>query len=307
MKNVKPPVFDKRADQHIAHSPGDSSNPEEIERFLKDIPWRLRIIKPKKFVEIKTFLYACDKIRPVGYSSMGDKHDFWEFTLVIKGSALEISDDRENIISEGMMVAHKPMEFHKTCQYGDNELEFMVASFEIAGDEMKYFEDKIFRLLPRQEELFKQAAGALAKYYSGIGSEKNLQKGISLFEGFLTDILVEKEKSDMENADSRFDDIVSVLNRNYNKKLTLEMLSAECNMSVSLMKKIFSKHSECGIMAYFNKIKAKRAAEFLELGYSLSEVAYMLGYSGSEYFNYCFRREMGITPLKYVKEYAKKK
>lgn len=298
---MKKPVLDKRANQLIAHHPSDSSNREDIERFLKDIPWKLRIIKPQKFIDIKTVLYACDKIRPVGYKTKVHQHDFWEFTLVTKGCATELFDDKEKILTEGMMSAHKPMEFHRTCQQGEKEIEFMVVSFEIAGEEMEYFKDKTFRLSPHQAELFKLSADALSKYYSGIGSEKNLQKGIALFEGLLTDILAEKENRDTQDTDPRFDDIVSVLNLNYNKKLTLEMLSAECNMSISLMKKIFAKHSEYGIMAYFSKLKAKRAAELLELGYSLSEVASLLSYSSCEYFNYCFRREMGVTPLRYIK------
>ncbi len=295
-------IYNKRDSQRIAYHPNDSSNPEEIERFLKDIPWRLRIIKPKKYVEIKTFLYACDKIRPVGYSSAGDKHDFWEFTFVVKGCAREILGDREHLLTEGMMVAHKPMEFHKTCQHGDTELEFMVASFELVGENVDFFADKIFHLLPSQIGLFKTAAQALSKYYSGYGSEKNLQKGISIFEGLLCDLMISAETELGNQVDPRYREIIETINKNYKKKLTLSQLSQECNMSVSLMKKIFAKNSDCGIMAYFSRIKARRAAELLDQGYSVEETASMLSYSSTEYFLYCFKRETGMTPLQYMKK-----
>lgn len=295
-------IYDKRDLQLIAHNPNDSSDPKEIERFLKDLRWRLRIIKPRKYIEIKTFLYACDKIRPVGYGSVGDKHDFWEFTLVVKGCALELSDDKEHLLTEGMMVAHKPMEFHKTYQQGDAELEFMVASFELVGEDVDFFADKIFNLLPSQISLFKTAVQALSKYYSGYGSEKNLQKGISIFEGLLCDLVISAETDREKRIDPRYLEIVGVLNRNYEKKLTLSELSQKCNMSVSLMKKIFAQNSDCGIMAYFSKIKIRRATELLDQGYDAEETARMLSYSSYEYFIYCFKRETGMTPLKYLKK-----
>ena len=295
-------IYDKRNRQLIAHNPSDSSNPEEIERFLKDIPWRLRIIKPKKYVEIKTFLYACDKIRPVGYSSAGDKHDFWEFTFVVKGCCREVSEDKEHFLTEGMMVTHKPMEFHKTYQHGEAELEFMVASFELVGDNVDFFADKVFHLLPSQISIFKTAVQALSKYYSGYGSEKNLQKGICLFEGLLADLMISAEPERENQVDPRYMEIIGTINKNYEKKLTLAQLAQECNMSTSLMKKIFAKNTDCGIMAYFSKIKIRRAAELLDQGYCIEKTALMLSYSSVEYFIYCFKREMGITPLQYIKK-----
>lgn len=295
-------IYNKRNSQFIAHSPNDSSNPEEIERFLKDIPWRLRIIKPKKFVEVKTFLYACDKIRPIGYSTVNHKHDFWEFTLVVKGCSKELSGEKEQLITEGMMVSHKPMEYHRTQQYGDSEIEFMVIAVELAGDDVGFFADKVFHLLPSQISLFKTAAQALSKYYSGYGSEKNLQKGISVFEGLLCDLVISAEIEQEKQMDPRYMEIVEIINRNYEKKLTLSELAQECNMSISLMKKIFAKNSDCGIMAYFSKIKVRRATELLDLGYDIDEVTKMLSYSSPEYFIYCFKRETGMTPLRYIKK-----
>ncbi len=295
-------IYDKRNMQLIAHNPNDSSNPEEIERFLKDIPWRLRIIKPKKYIEVKTFLYACDKIRPIGYSTVNHKHDFWEFTLVVKGCSKELSGEKEQLITEGMVVSHKPMENHRTSQHGDAEIEFMVISVELVGEAVDFFADKTFHLLPSQITLFKTAAQALSKYYSGYGSEKNLQKGISIFEGFLCDLVISSETERENQIDPRYKEIVETINGNYEKKLTLSQLAQKCNMSVSLMKKIFAKNSDCGIMAYFSKIKIRRATELLDLGYNIEDVTKMLSYSSPEYFIYCFKRETGMTPLQYIKK-----
>ncbi len=60
---------------------------------------------------MNTLLYVCDKIRPVGYASTVEKHDFWELIMVPQGH-IGVSNDTEFNLSDGMMFAHKPMSYH---------------------------------------------------------------------------------------------------------------------------------------------------------------------------------------------------
>lgn len=294
--------FDKRLPQSIIPEPFDGGTPEERERFLKYIPWNLRVIKPRKCIEIKTLIYACDKIRPPWYSPKGDVHDFWEFLLIIKGTAEVEAGQDKFILTDGMMIAHSPMELHSLKECAGEELEFMIAAGEFVGEDMEYFkENRVFNLSQGELSDYMTAVSALHMYYSGMGDIKYLQKGINRFEAFIIDMLITAEAKKHAENDVRFAEIIEALNRMVEEKLTLSRLSQECGMSISLMKKIFQRNSDCGIMSYFSKIKIRRATELLDQGYGVSDVAKRLSYSGTEYFLYCFRREMGITPRQYIK------
>ena len=276
---------------------------EEIKRFWAELPWTPRVIKPKKLFTLNTLLYACDKIRPVGYASSVEKHDFWEFIMVSQGHAKGVSNGNEFNLSDGMMFAHKPMSYHGVRETGGEPIRIMIASFEILGDAARFFENKLFRLNAFQCSLFKAACISLDSYYKGIGTDVQLQNGIALFEALLTDIITASLESNDEK-DPRYHEILEVMNYNLHKKLTFDELCAKCNMSKSLMKKIFKKHSDCGVMTYFLRLKIRHAAELLCEGISAEEIAKKLSFSSTEYFLYCFKRETGLTPRQYVKKHG---
>ncbi|MBR5527391.1 MAG: helix-turn-helix transcriptional regulator [Clostridia bacterium] len=294
--------FDKRAVQKVISHPDDGGTDEERAHFLKNIPWDLRVIKPRKCIELKTLIYACDKIRPAGYAPNAGAHDFWEFMLVIKGKAAATLDNREYILTDGMMIASPPLRFRGFREIGGQELEFMTVSAEISGKEMEYFEHhNVFTLSASQITAFTAAVSQLHFYYMYMGGEKMLQRGIALFEAFLLQVLMKAEEKNTGETDIRYAEIIEVLNSHIDQKLTVYDISQKCGMSVSLVKKIFSRHSDIGIMAYFNKTKIRRAAELLDRGLNNEETAKKLSFSSTEYFLYCFRREMGMSPKEYLK------
>ncbi len=297
--------FDKRLRRSIVHDPGDCDSKAEKQKLLTGVRWNLRIIKPKRYIVPKTLLFACDKIRPPYYETTPERHNFWEFILVLKGSGVAISDGIEIPVSDGILIAHKPMELHSIKETAGNEIEFMTASFELSGEDVGFFENLRVRLSQEEIALFKEAVSSLDMYYRNVGNPKNLQKGFALFEGFLTGLIIKKEDSEMAKIDPRFIEITSFLSNNVDKKLSLEAISSACGMSTSLIKKLFSAHCDRGVMNYFGHIKAIRATELLDSGLSPEETAKRLSYSSIEYFFYCFKRELGITPGNYMRQNKK--
>ncbi len=294
--------FDKRKRRAIIHTPVDCDSESERKKLLSGVRWNLRIIKPKKYVEPTTLLFACDKIRPPYYETLPEKHNFWEFTLILKGNAVAICDEKEIPVSDGMLITFKPMQLHYMKEISGNELEFMNASFELSGEDEKMFEDMVIRLSKEETALFKEAVSSLDMYYRNVGNPKNLQKGFALFEGFLSSLVISAEDRKRATTDPRYFEIVKYLGDNIDKKLTLEKISSDCGMSESLIKKLFTHHCDRGVMSYFSHAKAIRAAELLDSGLLPEEVTKKLSYSSLEYFFYCFKREIGITPGKYIKQ-----
>ena len=93
--------------------------------------------------------------------------------------------------------------------------------------------------------------------------------------------------------------ILSVLEQNIYRKLTISQIAKLCNMSESNLKKVFNKYAAKGIMNYFNTIKIKKAAQCIGSGMSIKETACLLGFSDQNYFSTVFKRVMGVSPAKY--------
>lgn len=54
---------------------------------------------------------------------------------------------------------------------------------------------------------------------------------------------------------------------------------------------------------FIRKVKMRKGVELLMSGqYTISEIAYMIGFSSVVYFRQCFKDEYGMSPSDYVKQ-----
>jgi AraC-like DNA-binding protein len=97
----------------------------------------------------------------------------------------------------------------------------------------------------------------------------------------------------------RYAEIVSVLHKHLDEQLSASDIAKLCSMSLSNLKKIFTKYAGMGVSRYFTEMKMRIAAEMLRNGERVGEVALALGYSDQNYFSTVFRRIMGEPPGKY--------
>lgn len=64
--------------------------------------------------------------------------------------------------------------------------------------------------------------------------------------------------------------------------------------------RIFKKHLGITITEYIRKVRLEKAAQLLTQKYfTISEVAYMVGFSSPSYFSKCFQEHYGTAPSTY--------
>ena len=68
-----------------------------------------------------------------------------------------------------------------------------------------------------------------------------------------------------------------------------------------MLKKLFRKYTDSGVMAYFSRMKINRAMEMLGAGASVASVSEKLAYANQFYFSTAFKRQTGYTPTEYRK------
>lgn len=89
---------------------------------------------------------------------------------------------------------------------------------------------------------------------------------------------------------------------NYSRNLTLNRVADYVNMSSTYFSKKFKEVTGFGFKEYLLNLRIKKACELLlETKNSITEIAYESGFNDSNYFGDVFKKNKGISPLRYRK------
>jgi AraC-like DNA-binding protein len=95
----------------------------------------------------------------------------------------------------------------------------------------------------------------------------------------------------------RMAETISHVEAHYREPLPLHDLAARAHMSVNTLLRAFKDATGRSPRDYQLRLRVLKAAELLrEQGVSVTEAAYSVGFSDSNYFTKQFRRRMGLTP-----------
>jgi len=90
---------------------------------------------------------------------------------------------------------------------------------------------------------------------------------------------------------------------NLDKKITLDEVARNINMSKFHFHRIFKMHSHETIKQFIRRIKMERSALFLAVrkDISITEIAFRYGYGDSSAYNKVFKTYYGVSPSEYRK------
>lgn len=87
------------------------------------------------------------------------------------------------------------------------------------------------------------------------------------------------------------------IKEHWNKQITLEGLSHLCAVHKVTISKYFEKYAGSTVLLYQRKIRIIRAVELMHFsGYSLTEIAFLCGFSDQSHFTRYFRQMIGFLP-----------
>lgn len=259
------------------------------------------------------------------FSYGGESHNFWEMVYIDKGEMICTAGKKQFILKSGELTFHKPEEYHNLSGNGRNNSYISVLTFDCFGEEMDYFEGKIFRLNAEEKTilsmLFSEGISSLVKenrddpLLQSMIVREDAQFGYSqmiknLLEIFLiklrrkTDIFSKESRRqytvDGVNIPVRIKAMVDYLNEHIYGKITVADISLKFGISESLLKKEFSRYYRGGIINYYNRRKVEEAKVLIRSGgYSFSEIADKLGFDNPQYFSRFFKNLTNMTPSEY--------
>lgn len=100
-------------------------------------------------------------------------------------------------------------------------------------------------------------------------------------------------------------EILSYINKRITEPITIEEICHEFYISRSSLQALFKTHLNTSPKNYLLNIKLQKSKELIRQNqYTISEIAYMLGFSSIHYFSRLFKKYFNTTPSAYSKKIA---
>lgn len=257
---------------------------------------------------ITTLYTAFKETYNPNYVFTGEYHNFWEIVVVLNGELGITAGSDAFTLKKGRAVLHEPMEFHRLRSVGGSSPTVVIFSF--AAENMPKYQSKIFEVLDLKEpphileDMHEAFDFSDLIYLSGVkeNSETRYQLALKSLESFILRLIsrqMNTKKFKKSRTAEHYSKIITVMEDNIDKNLSVSDIAELCNMSEINLKKTFSLYAGMGVTAYFNTLKVSTAISMLKNGMTVSETAAALGFANQNYFSTVFRRINGHSPSYY--------
>lgn len=256
------------------------------------------------------------------YVFPGEYHNFWEILYVDRGELEVRADDVVHNLKQGMMIFHKPNEYHRFHATRGKAPNLIVLTFECHSPAMLRFSDKVFSL-EREEynllaEIIKEGRNAFQFPFdcplvrrpgAALGSEQLIK---CFLEAFLIRLL-RKEAAPaadtaltLANRDNASADLVEkiivYMEERISEEVSLQELSRTFHVSRTQLQQLFKKNTGRSVMEYMAKARVDRAKIMIREGTdNMTEIASKLGFSSSHYFSKAFKKATRMSPTEYAR------
>ena len=135
-------------------------------------------------------------------------------------------------------------------------------------------------------------------------ADEYIEKPMDIGEGraIIMKLLDEKDSEnipDNGSVDAKIEKVKVFIERNYDKKVSLEDAAGHAGLSPKYLSRAFEEHEGQGFNGFKSGVKLDKALEFLSKGYNVSQISDMLAYENAESFIRAFKKMTGFPPAKY--------
>lgn len=139
------------------------------------------------------------------------------------------------------------------------------------------------------------------EYISKINNSKNITVLKQVMKNLIDVLIKHTSVKNQNNAEQTVHWAVTYINNNYDKEVTLEQIANELFVSPGYLCRIFKKHVGKRYASYVTDIRMKKAKELLCSGkFTVTEVAYKVGFNDASYFSSVFKKHYAQPPCKFL-------
>lgn len=137
-------------------------------------------------------------------------------------------------------------------------------------------------------------------YHYRIMNSSNLTGIVNLFSDFTDKVIDRIKNSKYSNSKLIVSRAVNYIKNNYDKKISLEDIALELNLSKHYFCSVFKKETGETTSLYINKLRINKAKKMLlNQDYKIKEIFEEVGFSNQHYFSKVFKKITGMTITEY--------
>lgn len=229
-----------------------------------------------------------------------------EFKLIYitKGNGIICFDNlNEFAISEGKILLIYPREsydyYHTESEWKEYYIRFEVDEYYSQLIREKFSASNTVIDFGYNEEIIALFNRAMDVVRVGLNSTQAYLSGM-LFHVLGLIIAVSSDEKQQDLFFQKIQKAKIIMNESVFEDISVSEIASKLNISYSLFRKLFKKHTGISPAKYFSELKIRKAKLLLlESTFSVKEIAYMLNSKNPDHFYSVFKKHTGETPLKY--------
>lgn len=250
-----------------------------------------------------------------------ERHDFFEFQYVIRGSRTSKIDGKEIVICPGQYYMVPPGVVHSLVSAEDDTECFVMGFTVLRTEEIYMLSSRIMELSESEKELIDELAEESRECFelmpeTSVDSGSRVRNGITqgrvqTFKNRIEIFFIKLIESRMMESDGKSftshrisidEKVMSFLKTHITERITLSRIAEELSLSVPYIRREFTKKYGRGIIDYFLDMKIERAKQLIEeTTLSFTQIAEYLSFESESHFSKTFSKRVGVAPGTYLK------
>jgi AraC-like DNA-binding protein len=267
-----------------------------------------RILPTINIPEIIAYYYT---IKSPNYNFKGESHSLFELTFVDNGTLNTSIDGVDYTLNSSDLIVYGKNQFHTQSVNIDSSCSYLTIMFDMECDDASLICNRVFHC---RKELYKAVRTFAKNISSTIPYSENLI--LSNFHEIIIRLLqydyleIDDSKLHKESyqhfQDELLEGILAYIEEKISSPITIEDLCIKFSISRSSLQMMFKNNLNTSPKKYINDLKLSKSKKLIkENKYTISEIAFMLGFNSIHYFSRAFTQHYEISPSEYAQSLFK--
>ena len=262
-----------------------------------------RILPTINIPEIMAYYYT---IKSPNYKFRGERHNLFELTFVDNGTLDTSIDGVDYTLNSTDLIIYGKNQFHTQSVNNDSACSYLTIMFDMECDDDSLICNKVFHC---RKDLYK-AVRTFAKNISNtIPYSENLILSnfheiiIRLFQYDYLGVDASKlpKESHQQFQDELLEGILTYIDERVSSPISIGEVCSKFSVSRSSLQTLFKNNLNTSPKKYINDLKLSKSKQLIkEDKYTISEIAFMLGFNSIHYFSRAFTQHYEISPSEYA-------
>ncbi len=249
---------------------------------------------------------ACNKNKPI----IDSNKSCYIIHFIVKGSGFLISHNKKEIIHKNECFLIEPNSHVKYrpnprdpwsyfwIEINGNLLKKICERIDFKKNNMHLKLEHFNEIIDEFIEIFDETLYIHNQYSEFLRISSKI---MNIFSRLIEEYCIEDSSDSLTKEESQIKKIIEYVNNNYTSPdISINKIANHFYFSQAYLTRIFKKSTGISPMKYIIMLRMRRSVELLnKKTFSISQIAYCIGYKNQFYFSKEFKKYFGLSPSKY--------